>query len=91
MAKKTMTVEEHYTRGRSHPYGRVCDQGSEVRIERSPSLEPKGGALRDNHNQDPEDRHSEKYDNLVPANSWLRSDGTKKAGFDKSNPWRKGR
>lgn len=33
--------------------------------------------------QCPEDKHGPGYDNDVPANSWLRSDGTKKPGFDK--------
>lgn len=41
--------------------------------------------------QGSEDRHDAKYDNDVPANSWLRSDGTKKPAFDKGNAWRKGR
>lgn len=41
--------------------------------------------------QDPENQHDAKYDNDVPADSWLRSDGTKKPAFDKGNAWRKGK
>lgn len=41
--------------------------------------------------QGAESRHDAKYDNDVPASSWLRSDGTKKPAFDKGNAWRKGR
>lgn len=44
-----------------------------------------------NTNQAPEDKHDAKYDNDVPADSWLRSDGTKKPSFDQGNAWRKGR
>jgi hypothetical protein len=39
-------------------------------------------------NQDPADRHASNYSNDVPANSWVRSDGTKKPSFDKSGAWR---
>lgn len=42
-------------------------------------------------NQFPESRHGPGYDNDVPANSWLRSDGTKKPAFDMSNAWRGGK
>lgn len=41
--------------------------------------------------QEAEGRHDAKYDNDVPADSWLRSDGTKKPDFDKGNAWRKGK
>lgn len=33
--------------------------------------------------QDPIDQHGPKYDNDVPADSWLRSEGEKKPAFDK--------
>lgn len=41
--------------------------------------------------QGAESRQDIHYDNDVPSNSWLRSDGTKKPAFDKGNAWRKGR
>lgn len=41
--------------------------------------------------QAPEDKHGANYDNDVPADGWLRSDGTKKPDFDKGNAWRKGK
>jgi hypothetical protein len=41
--------------------------------------------------QCPEDGHGPKYDNDVSVDNWLRSDGTKRPGFDKDNAWRKGK
>jgi hypothetical protein len=44
--------------------------------------------LRNNKPQDIEDEHGPGYDNDVPADSWLRSDGEKKPFYDKGNAWR---
>jgi hypothetical protein len=41
--------------------------------------------------QAPEDHHSPGYDNDVPITNWVRSDGTKKPSFDKSQAWRHGK
>ena len=41
--------------------------------------------------QMPEDKHGPGYDNDVPLGGWLRTDGTKKPSFDKSNAWRGGK
>ena len=42
-------------------------------------------------NQAPEDKHGPGYENDVPSDSWLRSQGTKMPHFDKSNAWRGGK
>ena len=95
MAKHRMTVEEHYSVGRVHPRGRVIDDGAENRIERHPSMESKGPALRNNRNQDPEDKHDDRssprgYDNDVSKRSWLQNgDATTRPNFDFGNSWRR--
>jgi hypothetical protein len=81
MAKR-MTVEEHYTRGRTHPYGRVIDDGAEDRIERHPSMESKGPALRNNRPQDPEDAHGPGYDG--DASGWVRGARGEPTGHDET-------
>jgi hypothetical protein len=86
------TVDDMYG-GRHRPYGQVRD-GSHRRIESEPAMESKGPALRNNRPQDIEDQHDDRssprgYYNDVPANSWLRSDGTQKPSFDKQGvAWR---
>jgi hypothetical protein len=85
--RRTTSVEDMYA-NRHRPYGQVRD-GSHRRVESEPSLESgntRGTAFNRNVNQDPEDKHDDKaqYANDVPANSWLRSDGARKPGFDAS-------
>ena len=101
MAKRTMSVEQHYTEGRHHPYGRNMDFDADRSIKREPSLEPKrGGAFNRNDVQDPEDAHDNsrtaRYDN--DASGWVRGargeptgfdeTATGKPSFDKGNAWR---
>ena len=84
------SVDDMYG-GRHRPFGQVRD-GSHRRIESEPPMESAAAnrtAHNTNVNQAPEDRHGPGYDNDVSANSWLRSDGTKKPSFDKNNSWRR--
>jgi hypothetical protein len=90
---KRMTVEEHYSRGRTHPYGRVIDDGAENSIKREPSFESgnKQGAFNKPDVQDPEDRHNRQYNNDHRDN-WVRGggeDATSKPGYDHDPVWKR--
>jgi hypothetical protein len=63
------------------------------RYRSNPSMETGNtrGAFNKPDIQDPQNKHDTGYSNDVPANSWLRSDGTRKPSFDRDNSWRKGR
>ena len=90
MAKRTTTVEEHYSRGRAYPtIPRHADEGAENSIKREPSFNTQG-ALRNNRPQDPEDFHGPGYSN--DASGWVRGageDATTKPGFDKGQSYRR--
>jgi hypothetical protein len=96
MARKTTSVDELYA-NRHRPYGQVRDPGARHRVEHSPSMESgntKGSAFNRHVNQSPEDKHDDKagYDN--DTSGWIKGageDATRMPGFDKSNPWRKGK
>jgi hypothetical protein len=95
MAKHRMTVDDHYSRGRTHPHGRVVDDGAENQIRRMPSTESGNshGAWNRPDVQDPEDRLDAKYRN-DHSDDWVRGraeDATGKPGFDRGNSWRLGR
>jgi hypothetical protein len=66
MAKRSMSVEEHYSVGRIHPRGRVTDDGAENSISRSPSM--KSNEVQ--RNQAPEDAHGPGYSN--DCSGWTR-------------------
>jgi hypothetical protein len=95
MAKRTMTVEEHFTLGRSYPtIRRNTDAGAENRIEREPAFETSNSrdeAHNRHDNQMPEDFHDRGYNNDHP-NDWVRGGGrggaTGKPSFDRGNSWR---
>jgi hypothetical protein len=85
---KPSTPDDLYRFGRSYPNG----QPHERRHPSPPRASDYGRHEEVQRNQAPEDAHDNKggsYDNDVSANSWLRSDGTKKPSFDnKGNAWR---
>jgi hypothetical protein len=100
MAKHRMTVEQHYTEGRHHPYGRNTDDDAERSIRRSPSMESASAkaAFNKNTNQDPEDKYDAGY--LNDASGWVRGAKGEPTGFnetatnypggnfDRGNSWR---
>jgi hypothetical protein len=88
--RKTVSVDEMYSRGRSFPHGQTREVGHRRSLPHEPSM-----AARDEHrNQAPEDRHSSNYDQDV-ADDWRNGGGargaTGKPSFDKSGAWRAGR
>ena len=87
---KPPTPDDLYRLGRSYPTTQPHDR----RHPAPPRADTFHRHEEVQGNQAPEDQHDNRggyYDNEVPANSWLRSDGTKKPSFDKSNAWRAGR
>lgn len=87
---KRQSVDDLYSEGRHRPYGQPHDQ----RHPAPPRADTFHRHEEVQGNQAPEDQHDNRggyYDNDVPGNSWLRSDGTKKPSFDRGNSWQLGR
>ena len=86
---KRQSADDLYREGRRFPSAQPHDRRHPL-----PAREGVYGRHQEvQENQAPEDKHDDKarYENDVPANSWLRSDGTQKPSFDRDNSWRKGR
>jgi hypothetical protein len=98
--RKTTSVDELYSRGRSFPHGQSRDAGARRSIPHTSPMESaaaKRMAHNTNTNQAPEDFHDVKYDN--DTSGWVRGargeptgfneTATGKPSFDKGNSWRR--
>ncbi len=88
--RKTTSIDELYSYGRTHPYGRTRDEHSQQRIRHEPSEYHRHEEVQ--QPQAPEDQqdHAAGYHNDV-SDGWLRgSDGDgMKPTFDKGHSYRR--